>query len=240
MVLEILGPSVEDLFFICDNKFSVKTITQIAENCLQLLEYLHNNGVIHRDIKPSNFLMGVEDNSHIIYLIDYGTSDYFREQLSQQHVEYDIKKSVVGTTRFMSLNAHQGVTQSRRDDLESLAYMLIYLLKGTLPWSKLAADAEDSQNEGVFSAKLTFIPEVFVQDFPEEFIVLLNYAKSLEYEEDPNYQFLIGMFQSLAARQGFPQDYAYDWTNIQNINKSRIEERSLPLIYLHEDEVDDS
>lgn len=108
MVLEILGPSLEDLFFICDQKLTLKTIIQIAESSLQLLEYLHINGIIHRDIKPSNFLLGVEENSHIIYLIDYGTSQCYKEQLAQQHTQFETNLQPVGTVRYMSLNTHLG------------------------------------------------------------------------------------------------------------------------------------
>ena len=134
MVMDLLGPSLEDLFTFCKRKFTLKTVVMLGEQMVQRLEYLHNNHFIHRDMKPDNFLVGVGKKEYMLYIIDFGLAKRYRDPKTGEHIPYRDNKSLTGTARYASVNTHLGIEQSRRDDLESICYILIYFLKGTLPW----------------------------------------------------------------------------------------------------------
>lgn len=134
MVMEMLGKSLEDLFQSCARKFSLKTVCMLADQMLTRLEYLHSQSFIHRDMKPDNFMMGQQMKRTQVYLIDFGLSKRFRDVKHGEHIRYRDGKSLTGTARYASVNTHMGVEQARRDDVEALGYILIYFLKGQLPW----------------------------------------------------------------------------------------------------------
>jgi len=99
---------------------------------LTRLEILHNLKIIHRDIKPENMVIGLGKESKVIHLIDFGLSKYFANE-NGEHIIFQTKKGMIGTRRYASVNTHKGYSSSRRDDLESLGYVIIYFLKGHLP-----------------------------------------------------------------------------------------------------------
>ena len=134
MVMDLLGPSLEDLFTFCKRKFTLKTVVMLGEQMVQRLEYLHNNHFIHRDMKPDNFLVGVGKKEYMLYMIDFGLAKRYRDPKTGEHIPYRDNKSLTGTARYASVNTHLGIEQSRRDDLESICYILIYFLKANLPW----------------------------------------------------------------------------------------------------------
>lgn len=101
------------------------------------MEYMHSKSLIHRDVKPENFLIGLEDRTSTIYVIDFGLSKVFRNPKTGTHIPFKQGKLLIGTARYASVNTHVGLEQSRRDDIESVIYMLIYFLKGELPWQGL-------------------------------------------------------------------------------------------------------
>lgn len=133
MVIELLGPSLEDLFAYCGRKLSLKTVLLLGDQLLQKIEVLHKKGYIHRDLKPENVLMGLEENASTLYLIDYGLAKKWKLP-NGDHIPIREGKSLTGTARYASANTHLGIEQSRRDDLEGAGYVLLYLLKGELPW----------------------------------------------------------------------------------------------------------
>ena len=136
LVMDFLGPSLEDLFEFCNYKFSLKTVAMIALQILDRIEYVHNHSIIHRDIKPDNFLIGTNKNKKNIFIIDFGLSTKIIDN-DLNHILYKKIDSFTGSFRYSSIRNHRGIEQSRRDDLESIGYMLIFFLKGELPWQGL-------------------------------------------------------------------------------------------------------
>ena len=137
LVMELLGKSLETLFLENNSKFSLKTVCMLAEQMLSRLEYIHKKCYIHRDIKPENFMTGRKEYKDVLYLIDFGLSKKYKNPKTGEHIKYFNNHRLNGTARFASIHALEGYELSRRDDLESLCYVLVYLLKGSLPWMKL-------------------------------------------------------------------------------------------------------
>lgn len=134
MVTELLGPSLEDLHKYCQGKFTLKTGLLLGRQMISRLEYFHSKQFVHRDVKPENFCMGSGSRSDILYLIDYGLSKRYSDPKSGAHIAFREGKQLTGTARYASLNTHLGQEQSRRDDMEAMAYVLIFLINGSLPW----------------------------------------------------------------------------------------------------------
>ena len=134
LVMDLLGPSLEDLYEYCRKKFSHKTVLMLAIQMLQRIEFVHQNGFLHRDIKPDNFLIGLGKQQHIIYLIDFGLAKRYKDPRTGRHISYKDNKQLTGTARYASLNTHLGIEQARRDDLEQIGMVLMYFIKGGLPW----------------------------------------------------------------------------------------------------------
>ena len=133
MIMELLGDNLEQLFNKNNRKFSLKIICEISNQTISRLEYIHNKNIIHRDIKPENFLIGINNNKNILYLIDYGLSKKYKNKKGF-HIPYIEGKKLIGTIKYISINTLLGIEQSRRDDLESLSYSIIYFLEGKLLW----------------------------------------------------------------------------------------------------------
>lgn len=155
MVLDLLGPSLEDLFGFCARKFSLKTVLMIADQLFSRIEYLHSKNFIHRDLKPDNFCVGLGSKSEYIYLIDYGLAKKYKDPRNNQHIPYRESKSMTGTARYTSIGSHKGYEQSRRDDMETIAYLLIYFNKGSLPWQGLRVGTKKEKYEKIMEKKIS-------------------------------------------------------------------------------------
>ncbi|KAJ7074470.1 kinase-like domain-containing protein [Mycena amicta] len=225
MVIDLLGPSLEDLFKMCNRHFSLKTVLLLADQLISRIEFIHTHGFVHRDIKPANFVMGTGRASSMVNVIDFGLAKKFRQNALHIPFKQDDFHGV-GTSLFAAINTHIGVESSRRDDLESLAYMLIYFLRGTLPWRKLRAPAAPPSTyvsgsvpynpvsatwDLIRDAKLAAEP-LLTCGLPPEFDVLYRYARGLEFDDLPDYAGLRALFRSLAERLDISYDDEFDWT----------------------------
>lgn len=218
MVMELLGPSLEDLFNFCSRKFGLKTVLLLADQTISRIEYIHSKNFIHRDIKPDNFLMGLAKKGNLVYIIDFGLAKKFRDPRTHQHIAYRENKNLTGTARYASINTHMGVEQSRRDDLESLGYVFMYFNRGSLPWQGLKAQTKRQKYERISEKKMATGVEELCKGFPIEFSNYLGYCRSLRFDDRPDYQYLRQLFRNLFHRQGFTYDYMFDWNNLKFTN----------------------
>ncbi|KAK1285877.1 Casein kinase I isoform delta-like [Acorus calamus] len=212
LVLDLLGPSLEDLFVYCGRKFSLKTVLMLADQMLTRIEYVHSKGYLHRDIKPDNFLMGLGRKANQVYIIDFGLAKRYRDSTTNRHIPYRENKNLTGTARYASCNTHLGIEQSRRDDLESLGYVLLYFLRGSLPWQGLKAATKKQKYDKICEKKLATPIEVLCKSHPVEFASYFHYCHSLTFDQRPDYGFLKRLFRDLAKREGCEFDYVFDWT----------------------------
>lgn len=218
MVTEMLGPNLENLFDLCGRKFSLKTVLMLGTELIKRIQYVHSKKIIHRDIKPENFLIGYQSND--IYIIDFGLCKSIKGK-DGKHIPFNDKKSLIGTIRYAGINSHKGYELSRRDDLESIGYMLIYFLKGQLPWQSFNNKFcnKNDKYKFIYECKLNTTTEKLCQGLPKEFTIYMDYVKSLDFDEKPNYNYIYGLFSQLMTKHNYQYDDKYDWTLI---NKEHI------------------
>ncbi len=189
LVMDFLGNSLEKILSIY-TKLSLKNVISIAIKSIEIIFYIHTKGIIHKDIKPDNFL--VDDK---LYCIDFGLSNKYL--FNKKHIQFVDNYNFVGTSRFASISAHKGFEQSRKDDLESLGYMFVYLFEGVLPWQGIKHNDKKRKNTLILEKKLKINEDVLCKNLPKEFKVYLKYVKSLNFDEKPRYQSIIKMFKDL-------------------------------------------
>ncbi|KAL4251747.1 protein kinase superfamily protein [Abortiporus biennis] len=220
LVIDLLGPSLEDLFDMCGRKFSIKTVCMAARQMITRVQTIHDKNLIYRDIKPDNFLIGRPGtkNANVIHIVDFGMAKQYRDPKTKQHIPYRERKSLSGTARYMSINTHLGREQSRRDDLESLGHVFMYFLRGSLPWQGLKAATNKQKYEKIGEKKQTTPIKELCEGYPEEFAIYLNYVRKLGFEETPDYDFLRELFAKVLKNNGDVEDGVYDW-NLLNGGK---------------------
>ena len=211
MVIDLLGKSLEDLFNDTGRRFSLKTALMLADQLLCRLEIIHTKCFIHRDIKPDNFLVGRGSRRHMVYVIDFGLAKLYRDPRTHRHIPYREGKNLTGTARYASINTHMGIEQSRRDDLESLGYVLMYFLRGSLPWQGLKANTKQQKYERILEKKIQTSTEMLCKGFPAEFRSYFEHIRSLRFDDRPDYDYLKRLFRELFFRKGYSYDNIFDW-----------------------------
>ena len=204
LVMDLLGPNLEDLLIKCNRNFSLKTVLMIGIQILEIIEAIHKKKYLHRDIKPTNILIGRGKFSHQIYLIDFGLAKCYIQE-NGKHIPYREDKPFKGTYRYSSITSHFYIEQGRRDDLESIGYILIYLYKGLLPWQGLKS------KELIIKSKISTTIEELCKDLPHEFEIYLQYTRNLKFAEPPDYDYLKKLFSNSFQKLGFEFNYMYDW-----------------------------
>ena len=190
MIFELLGINLDELFYLCNKKFTNNIIIALGLQMIERLEFIHSRHIIHRDVKPENFLIGKGKNNSTVYICDFGLSKRFRDKKTGLHIPYKNGNQFIGTASFASIYTHLGIEQSRRDDLESLAYILIYFSKGGLPWTKVKGKNRKEKYAKVLSLKININISDLCSGLPEGYSKFLKYARDLQFEEKPDYEFL--------------------------------------------------
>ena len=238
LIEELLGNSLHNLWNLWklkkkDKNLNLKNICMVALQVINRLEYIHSKDYIHKDIKPQNFVIGRKD-PHIIYIIDFGISKKYRSSRTGKHIKFINNKVTIGSMNFLSINANIGYEQSRRDDLESLGYMLIFLANDNLPWMGF----EDSNINKrmkclkIYNLKKAISAEKLCKGLPEEFTEYINYTRKLKFEEDPNYDYIRKLFLSILFKNHEKNDLNFFWIlNKKKIKKEDAYSESLSITF---------
>ena len=192
----------------------------IADQTLLRIEYIHSKSFIHRDIKPDNFLMGLGRRSNIVYIIDFGLAKRYRDPKTHVHIMYRENKHLTGTPRYASINNHLGIEQSRRDDLESLGYVFMYFLRGSLPWQGLRANTKKQKYQKIMEKKMATPIDLLCKGFPDEFRIYFEYCRALRFADKPDYSYLRRLFKDLALRNEIDYDGQFDWRLLPDVAAS--------------------
>ena len=165
---------------------------------------MHKNKILHRDIKPDNFVVGYE-NKQDLFCIDFGLAKRFIRK-NGDHVPYSENKKFCGTARYASIAAHSHCEQGRKDDLEAIGYILIYLYKGKLPWQGIKHKDKKERYRLIGEKKQAVSEEDLCMNMPKEFVVFLKYARNLDFDEKPHYSALKKMFIKLYESRNYKND----------------------------------
>ena len=229
LIMQLMGKSLEDLINI-RKTFPLKTVCLIGYQMINVLEYIHNKHIVHRDLKPDNFVMGLNELSKNLYLLDFGLAKKYRSSVTLKQYPLVNKKKLTGTARYASINALKGYEQSRRDDLESAGYVLMYFLRGSLPWQGIPGKNKDERYKKILQKKMETTAEELCKEFPKEFELYIEYTRGMEYEEEPDYDKLREYFMKVLEKKNEVFDYIYIWSTEEEKRlrkKEYLEEKNL-------------
>ena len=225
LIMDLLGHSLEDLFNYCKRKFTLLTTLMLVDQMLSRLEFIHSRNFIHRDVKPDNFLMGKGSKKHQVYVIDFGLAKRYRDPKTGLHIPYKDGKSLTGTARYASINTHLGIEQARRDDIEALGYILVYFMKGNLPWQGIKARNVKEKYEKIKDKKISTSLADLCEGLPEKFQTFIQYARDLKFEDKPDYPYLKNIIKDICEENKLSFNYnEYDWI-IKEEQKDKEEEK---------------
>ena len=212
LIMDFLGPNLETIMNKMPNqKFTMKTALMITEQIIQRLKDLHSKFLLHRDMKPENFVIGQKGKERTIFLIDFGLSRKYINERTLEHIPLKDKRPILGTVRYISINTHLGFEQSRRDDLESLAYIMIYFIMGELPWQCIKAKTKKEKYDKILAKKKETVPNEICKFLPEEIKTFVGNILKLDFSEKPDYAFLTSLLDKLMSKYGYSNDLQFDW-----------------------------
>ena len=223
LVMQLLDKSLEDLFNI-RKKFSFKTGAMLAYQMICALQYIHEKHIIHRDIKPDNFVLGSGELNAYLYLVDFGLAKKYRSSKTLKQIPYIKKKKLTGTARYASIHAMEEMEQSRRDDLEAVGYVLMYFIRGNLPWQGLKLKSNEDRYKKILEKKKEISTEELCAECPKVFYEYVKYTKKLGYNEEPKYEEFKNKFVNYVVnikKEKF--DFIFDWNTKKDINKRKEE-----------------
>lgn len=209
LVIPVLSKSLEDCVQMCKGRFTPKTTLMVADQMLMRIEYLHSKGIIHRDIKSENFMFGSKEKQNIVYLIDFGLSKRYHD--GKSHIPFKQGRSLTGTARYASIRTHQGHEQGRRDDLEAIGHMLMYFLRGALPWSGLEAKTKEEKYKKIKEKKESYPLDELCAGYPDCFKTYLQITREMAFADRPDYVALRKLFTDEMDKKGIAQEFDFDW-----------------------------
>ena len=217
LVEPLLGKSLFDIFNERRKRLPLEDICLISLQVLDRIHWVHSKNIMHRDIKPDNFLIGKKD-PNVIYLIDFGLSKKYRSSQTGKHIKFDFTGKLTGTVRFASANALRGGEQSRKDDLESIGYMIIYFMRGKLPWQNITGSKKMERYLKIYKMKKNVKPEQLCKSLPKQMIEYMKYVKQLEFEQDPDYNYLKNLFKSILKQINNTNDQLiFSWIRMSDL-----------------------
>lgn len=225
MIMDLCGPTLGSLLSICPgSRMSLKTVAMIAVQALFRIQHVHQCSFLHRDIKPENMAMGRKDKS-TLYFLDFGLAKRYQDHKSGEHLPYHKDKGFTGTVKFATLRTHMGVEQSRRDDIESLGYMLVYLFQGRLPWKTRDKELSPKEKRAkVFQQKRDISMTKLCEGMPVVFAEFIRYARQMGFHERPDYKLWRMKFRKVLSDNQLKNDGVFDWTKLSD-------EAGVPTIY---------
>ena len=229
LVEELLGKTIGELFKQNINKSNIIRLKDLAMSAIQLIDriqFIHSNYLLHLDIKPSNFLFGKSDNS-LIYIIDFGMAKKYRSSRTGKHIKFSKNNYFAGNLKYSSINTMKGIQPSRRDDLESLGYMIIDLFQ-QLPWENLKCNNDSDLVQKIYTAKSLLSIKMLCKDLPKEMNEYMIYVKSLKFEEEPNYIYLTRIFELILKKINKINDLNFSWIDkvLRNNNEKKLSQNN--------------
>ncbi|KAG2742431.1 kinase-like protein [Suillus brevipes Sb2] len=211
LILEQVGANLEQLRRLSRGELPWKTVVMLGAQMLNRVEFVHSRGLVLRDIKPENFAMGIGEKSRIVYLFDFGLAKLYVDPSTGAHIPYREGRIALGTMRYSSYNVHFGREQGRRDDLEALGNVLLYLLHGRLPWQGIYAPSKEAKRRrmGEMKSGSAAFRDLLACS-PAEFTTYFDHCRGLKFEEKPNYTLLRQLFSQIMEREGWTGDTRFD------------------------------
>ena len=207
LISDLLDHSLDYYFFSCNCQFTLLTTLMLGDQMLSIIESIHNKNIIHRNIKPSNFLMGKGLRKHEVFISSFYLAKKYIDPKTKLHIPYKKGINVEDTSLYDSIHKLSGEEQSRRDDIEALGYILVYFLKGNLPWSEIKAKTKKEKIKKILEIKISNSLDNLCQGCPKEFIDFIKYARDLKFEKRPDYAYLKKIFQKISKNNNLHFDY---------------------------------
>ena len=219
LIMDLLGANLEDILQDTKiKKFSLKTCLMTLKQIIERLKIIHKEGIIHRDLKPENLLVTKNIRDGLIYLIDYGLSKKYKDVKNDIHIPFRNDRPLTGTLRYISINTHKGFEQSRRDDIESACYIIIYFLNGKLNWDGIKCKTKEEKIQKIMEKKEEFKNNKEYKNLHPSFSQIMQYIYNLNFEEKPNYEYIFGVINKGLEQFNGESNYEkslYDWQSIE-------------------------